>query len=99
MTLRICERCRGREMVRKDNPHPLCLKCRTAYTHLRRINKRRKNNECIRCGHKLLNNKGILTCKKCRDKYNEKKKLNIITNAEKDSPCINKASLEVEDAD
>ena len=31
----------------------------------------------MRCGDKLSNNEGMLTCKKCRDNYNKTRKTNI----------------------
>ncbi len=63
MGLRICK-CGKREMVRGKNPNPLCRKCRMKETLNRRINRRKDNNECIRCGYKLDDD--MVTCEKCR---------------------------------
>ena len=97
MGLRICK-CGKREMVRGENPNPLCLKCRTSNTHIKRTINRKNNNECIRCGSKLLDNNGMVTCEKCRNKHN--KRYMELYNKRKElkkTGFINKASLEVEE--
>jgi len=69
MPLRICARCRKREMLIRITEKILCNKCRRQDEQIRLRRMRRKNKVCIRCGENR--DSELLTCSECRKKYNK----------------------------